>query len=132
MIDFDEVVKIILKAIPDVIAIYRFGSAGTEYETSESDLDIAILPRSKINAMTRFELTSQLMSVAHKDFVDLIDLFNAPPILKKEIVLNGQRICCKNINKAEQFEDLAFSQDLFFNEERSQLVNDILARGSVY
>lgn len=35
--------KLVCRHYPDVQAIYRFGSAGTEHERTDSDLDIALL-----------------------------------------------------------------------------------------
>jgi len=41
---FDPVIiKTIIVELPDVQAIYRYGSAGSKYERHDSDIDIAIL-----------------------------------------------------------------------------------------
>ena len=37
------IIKTIIAKLPDVRAIYRYGSAGSMYERQDSDIDIAIL-----------------------------------------------------------------------------------------
>lgn len=37
------IIKTIIAELPDVQAIYRYGSAGSKYERHDSDIDIAIL-----------------------------------------------------------------------------------------
>jgi len=126
------IIKVIKKYIPDVVAIYQFGSTGTIYENAESDLDIAILPCKKISPEVRFNIANDLMSATHKEFVDVIDLFSAPPFLKIEIISKGKLIYNTEKLKTENFEDVAFSQYLLFNQERKDLVTDVIKRGSIY
>lgn len=37
------IIKTIIAELPDVQAIYRYGSAGSKYERHDRDIDIAIL-----------------------------------------------------------------------------------------
>lgn len=54
-----------------------------------------------MDGATKFNLAYVLMQICHKEYVDVIDLFSSPPVLKKEVVLNGKRIFCENEMKAE-------------------------------
>jgi len=123
--------KIIRERIPNITAIYLFGSKNTDYENIESDIDLAFLclnkTEYKIIRDTKFELESQLNSD-----IDLIDLFSADTVFRFQILHTGKRVFCGNLELAEQFESLCFSMYVRFEEERQEIINDIKARGSVY
>jgi len=36
-----QIVKMLLNSLPDTLAVYRFGSWGTQHERRESDIDLA-------------------------------------------------------------------------------------------
>ncbi len=58
----------------DLLAIYLFGSWGTEFETKESDIDIAIFLRKKISQKDTWEL-GQDLAIKMKQNVDLLSAF---------------------------------------------------------
>lgn len=64
------------QAIPDLIALYRFGSQAKGISRPESDVDLAVLARHPIPALRRFELAQELAAQLHRD-VDLLDLRSA-------------------------------------------------------
>ncbi|MEW6683037.1 MAG: nucleotidyltransferase domain-containing protein [Nitrospirota bacterium] len=129
--NFDAAVRCIRDGLPDVVAIYRYGSAGTQHERPDSDVDLAVLPARPLTFDTMLKLSGALSDVAGRQ-VDLVDLLKAPTILRAQIVAYGERLYCADERAGSVFEDYVFSSYARFNEERRALVADILARGSVY
>lgn len=44
-----RIVAVLREALPDVEAIYRYGSLGGAYQRADSDLDLAVLGRQKLD-----------------------------------------------------------------------------------
>lgn len=117
--------------IPDLIAVYAFGSWGTKYERPDSDIDIAILTSHYLNVLNRVDIAQKLAQNLGKD-VDLVDLKGSPTVMQAEIVVKGSRVYCDDSNSCERFEDFVFSSYARLNEERAGILEDIGRRGSVY
>lgn len=115
----------------DLTAIYLFGSWGTEFETKESDIDIAILLATKVSQKEVWEF-GQDLAVKMKQNVDLLELKNASTVMRMQIVSEGKRIYCGNRRASEQYEDYVFSSYVRLNEERKGIIEDIQKRGNVY
>lgn len=124
-----QCINAICLAVPNCLAIYRFGSWGTEDERPDSDIDLAILPMSPIAPMSRWDLAQQLASLAGRD-VDLVDLLNASTVLRMQVVGHGERIYCAAA--VDEFEDMVFSSYAKLNEERRMILADIAQRGTIY
>jgi len=118
---------------PDVQAIYRFGSSGTEYERTDSDLDIALLlpPDSarRAGALALGELHRALEAALRRD-VDLINLRLAPAVLQAQIVVIGTRIFCTDPLLADEFELLVLALYQKLNQERAEIIAEGLRSGS--
>lgn len=127
----EKIIHIVTHQLRDVLAIYLFGSTGTPYEKADSDVDIAILRRPKIEMTERIDLINALIDILHKDKIDLIDLNKVPTVLKFQVILNGKRIYCANIYDCDSFEMYAFSDYVRLNEERRDILKEIQQRGSV-
>jgi predicted nucleotidyltransferase len=118
---------------PEVQAIYRFGSAGTEHERTDSDVDIALqLPpdsarRAGSLALGEFHLA--LEDALRRD-VDLINLRLAPAVLQTQIVVTGTRIFCTDTLLADEFELLALALYQKLNQERAEIIAEGLHSGS--
>jgi predicted nucleotidyltransferase len=126
-----KIIRAIQKYLPQIIAIYRFGSAGTTWERPESDVDLAILADQKLQATTRWELADVIASILHKDSVDLVDLSQAPTVLSFQIIDSGHRIYCADKTACHLFETHTLSDYVRLNEERSEILEDIKKRGKV-
>jgi predicted nucleotidyltransferase len=119
-------IRRILKDIPDIIAIVLFGSYGSEYETSESDIDLAILSRSKMDTVTLWELAQQV-AVELKQDVDLVDLQEASTVFRFQILSTGKVIFCSDPTAFGFFETTSFSMYLNFQETRKEILGDYSA-----
>lgn len=125
------IVNRVLKAIPQVWAIYRFGSADTPFERPDSDIDLAILAPNALDSLARWELAQSLALSLNND-VDLIDLQPASTVLRHQIVSRGRRIYCADRFAAEEFESRALSDYVRLNESRRQILRDIRNRRKVH
>lgn len=82
-------VKAIRTALPDVVAVYRFGSTAKGVDRPDSDVDLAVLSSAPLPALTRFELQERLASLLRRP-VDLVDLKTASTVMAMQVVANGR------------------------------------------
>ena len=127
--DIEKILKSHFKT--DLLAIYIFGSSITEYETKKSDIDIAIMCKSKIDKLELWEVTQKVAIALNRD-IDLLDLKSASTVMQMQVVNNGLRIYTADEMASEKFEDFVFSSYVFLNEERKGILEDIKSRGSIY
>lgn len=78
-------------AVPNLIALYRFGSYAQGTATPASDVDIAILAHQALLPSALFDLQQRLAVLLHKE-VDLIDLHAAPTVLRMQVLSTGECI----------------------------------------
>ena len=131
-----KIVNQILSTHPHAQAIYLYGTWGTEYQRSDSDLDIAVLlPHAEARAVDFWkwaELSVELFRIAGTQKSDLINLRTVPVILRKEIIAADRRIYCADENAADEFEMLTISFYQKLNEERREIVESGLRAGRFY
>ena len=125
------IIKTIIAELPDVQAIYRYGSAGSKYERPDSDIDIAILSNLIVPFQKMMELAATLMDVTERD-IDISDLQKLPVTLRVQIVLQGERIFCKDQVAAETYDSHTLSDYVRLNEERQYILKDIQQREQIY
>jgi predicted nucleotidyltransferase len=115
---------------PDARAVYLFGSFGTEYERPDSDIDLAILlPPSTGNRSNLEACRAAVEEITGRD-VDLIDLGHADAVFRFEIVLTG-RLLTPVTSDVRSFEMLTMSLYQKLNEERADILSDIVEKGVV-
>jgi predicted nucleotidyltransferase len=78
-----------------VESLWLFGSTATGRATPDSDLDLAVLFRTRPTVIERLELESELARLAGKP-VDLIDLDAASPALAMQVLRHGQLLVDRN------------------------------------
>ncbi|MCC5873296.1 MAG: nucleotidyltransferase domain-containing protein [Gammaproteobacteria bacterium] len=116
--------------LPELRAIYLFGSMATGDGHGESDADLAVLGASAFDPARLFDLTGELADVLHRD-VDLIDLTRASTVMRAQIIAFGRRIFGQG-GELEAYESRALSDYARLNEERAGILEDIARRGSVH
>lgn len=116
-------IEILNRNIPDLIAIVIFGSYGTKYETGHSDMDLAILSKSKQDVVALWEL-AQIIAIELNRDVDLIDLRLASTVFKFQILSSGKLIYCSNQLEFAFFENTVFAMYLNFQEARKGILED--------
>ncbi len=129
--DDNALIEYIRQSVPDLIALYRFGSQAKGEARPDSDVDLAVLARDPIPAMRRFELAQELAIRLHRD-VDLVDLRTASTVMRMQVISTGKCLFSVSDRLQGEFEDLVYSTYARLNEERREILNDVRARGSVY
>ena len=126
-----DIVATLAAALPDLIAVYRFGSHGSPSERSDSDIDVAILGRQPYEDARVWHLGQELAAKLGRD-VDLVDLRTASTVFRAQIITAGNRLFCADRAYCDSHEDYIFSAYARLNEERRDILSDVLRRGSVH
>lgn len=129
--DDNALIEHIRQSVPDLIALYRFGSQAKGTAGPDSDVDLAVLAREPIPGMRRFELAQELATQLHRD-VDLVDLRTASTVMRMQVLSTGECLFSESNRLQGEFEDLVYSTYARLNEERREILNDVRRRGSVY
>lgn len=107
--------KIIKELNPQLI--YLFGSYAKNRENDESDIDVAMLCKEKIDSVKLFDLQLSLGHILNKD-VDLIDMNDIDIPFKIEIISARYPLFELSGEFRYEFEMKTISQYVKFNEER--------------
>lgn len=116
---------------PKVIAIYLFGTWGTEKERPDSDIDLAILDHHLLPKAKCWDLSQELAIMAKKD-VDLLDLLSVSTVMRMQVISKGKKIYCSDEYQCASFEMWTYSAYARLNEERKEILKRTQERGSVY
>jgi predicted nucleotidyltransferase len=128
--DINRLLEKLRVSLPDLIAVYLFGSQARDAGRPGSDIDLAVLRPEPLDAVACWNLAQELAALAGKD-VDLIDLRGTSTVMRARIVAEGLRLYCANDTVCAEFEDHAFSAYARLNEERREILQDIRKRGYV-
>ena len=135
MSEVDATVDSVLSAFPVTEAVYRFGSWGTAWQRSESDLDLAVLlPHELANRVDQLDwlrLNGEIAQVSRTDRVDLINLRTATTDLQAEVLRTGEVLFCRDDDTRLEFETLILNMHQELNYRRAGLYEDIMKRGRV-
>jgi len=128
-----QIIQFLETNLPNLKAIYLFGSRLTEeYVRPDSDWDVAFLLDSKpMDTLAKWNLQQNIASELNAE-VDLIDLQAANTVFRFEIITTGERIFCKDDYFCDTFEMMTYSFYQKLQEERKEIIDAILKRGSVY
>ncbi len=128
-IDQKKITEIILKYHPKCQAIYLFGSFAFGLENKDSDVDIAILlsyqEAKEIPTFLMSDLYNELANYLNRD-IDLINLRTASNVLQNQVVSKGSCIFYADKYSKDEFEMLSLSFYQKLNEERREILEDIL------
>jgi predicted nucleotidyltransferase len=125
------IVDDIRAAVPDVIAVYLFGSSAQGSAHSGSDTDIAVLVPQALPPEVRFDLQERLAARIGGD-VDLVDLGSASPVMAVQVLGGGRLLHDGDTSARGLFEDRALSAYARLNEERRGILQRIRDEGTVY
>jgi hypothetical protein len=126
-----RIVAVLREVLPDVEAIYRYGSFGGAYQRADSDLDLAVLGRQKLDVATRLQLCN-LLTAQTGVVTELNDMRTLPVTLRVQIVTQGRRLFAAHPATAEAYDSRVLSEYAELNEFRRPILDDIRARGSIY
>ena len=127
----EEAVRLIAAEVPDLAAVYRFGSTSTGQEGPESDVDFAILAGKRLEPTVRIDLQESLASALGRS-VDLVDLRAASTVMAMQAIGRGRLLYEGDTAERGRFEDLTYSLYARLNEERRGVLDRVAREGSVY
>lgn len=98
-----EALRAVFRNYPDIRAVYLFGSAAEGRRGPESDLDLAIVPRSPAARAHRLDILADLARVGFCD-VDLVFLDTSDIVLQYEAVrLNRVVYQAEDFDRGEMY-----------------------------
>lgn len=125
-----DVVRLLCDELPELQALYVFGSFARGDSRPESDLDLAILVPRPLDPLRRWLLQENIAAAVGRN-VDLVDLRNASAVLRKEVLVDGRLLHDPAPSERAFFEAHALSDYVRLQEERAGILQDIAERGSV-
>ena len=121
----------LLDRVPDVQAVYAFGSRAEGAARPDSDLDLAVLAARPLDPVDRFDVQEAVAAALGLD-VDLVDLRSASTVMRVEVLRTGQVIHDVDPTARAFFETRVLSAYALLNEERRGILEDIRQRGRVH
>ena len=118
----DSVVPILQARVPQLLAIYAFGSRVTGTAGPESDLDLAVLVAGYADPLALFELAGDLAEVVGCA-VDLLDMRAASTVMQYQIMTTGQRWWASDV-QAALFEAMVLSEKTALDAARAGVLSD--------
>lgn len=124
------VIELLRSQLPELMAIYAFGSVVVGQADAESDLDLAVLVRGYADPVQLFDLSGRLADIAGRP-VDLLDFRAASTVMQHQVLNTGVRLWAEGV-EAGLFECAVLSEKTALDEARAGLLADIAARGTVH
>ena len=120
----DGINRLVLEAHPDVQAIYRYGTWGTDAQRPDSDVDVAVLlPHGAAMRADRWQCTcssrSPRSACRDAEHADLINLRRTDTSLQAEILRTGRLTYSGDDDARLRFESLVLSMHQKLNAERA-------------
>ena len=130
MINRQAILELLQRRVPDLLAIYVFGSRSLGTAGPDSDLDLAVLVAGYADPLALWALSGDLADLAGCP-VDLLDLRAASTVMQHQIITTGQRWWAKDA-QAALYEAAILSEKTALDTARAGLLGDIHKRGTVY
>jgi|SRR3990170_1058494 len=130
----ETIVKTVLRFYPEVEAIYLFGSYLTPDQQQDSDVDIAVLfPHERAKLLKNLAMSDcrDALENVLKRTVDLINMRTVNTVFQNEIIQHGRIIYQQNEYAVDEFEMQVMSSYQKLNEERAEILEDILETGRI-
>lgn len=124
------IVQTLQSRLPNLLAIYAFGSRVQGVAQPESDLDLGVLVAGYAEPLTLWELAGDLADLAGCQ-VDLLDFRAASTVMQYQIITTGERWWAKD-EQAALFEAAVLSEKTALDTARAGLLAGIQKSGTVY
>lgn len=125
-----DIIEKLRAGVPDLLAIYAFGSRVHGSAGPASDLDLAVLVAGYAGPVALWALAGDLADIAGCP-VDLLDLRAASTVMQYQIVTTGQRWWAKDA-QAALYEAAILSEKTALDTARAGLLADIQEKGTIY
>lgn len=114
-----------------VAAVWLHGSWATANERADSDLDLGLLAERPLLWTERGEFVAKLARLLDEARdIDAADLLLADSVFAALVVSSGARVFSRG-DAAQRFEIRALAGYARLNEERGEILRDILERGTI-
>jgi predicted nucleotidyltransferase len=127
----NEIADLIRAAVPEVVAVYRFGSTANGSAGPASDVDVAFLAARPFDPVGRFDLQERLAARLGRD-VDLVDLQRASTVLRMQVLSRGRLLGSWDDTGRRAFEDRTYCAYVRLNEERRPILERIAREGRIH
>jgi predicted nucleotidyltransferase len=124
------IVQVLQREVPELLAIYAFGSRIQGTAGPDSDLDLAVLVAGYAEPLALWDLSGNLADLTGCA-VDLLDLRAASTVMQYQIITTGERWWTKN-SEAALYEAAVLSEKTALDSARAGLLADIGREGRVY
>ena len=126
----NEIVAAVRAALPDVEAVYLFGSFAAGRQNEESDLDVAIVTNGRLERLRLWNARCAISNILDID-VDLVEYREVDTLLQHQILVNGRRIYGES-DDLDLYDVAVLSEMTSLQERLQPLLADIIRDGSVY
>lgn len=124
------IITLLKNSLPELLAIYAFGSRIQGTAHAESDLDLAVLVAGYADPLQLWALSSDLAELAGCP-VDLLDLRAATTVMQYQVITQGE--CWWRKDSGSQiYEAAILSQKTDLDTARALLLQDIKKDGCIY
>ena len=127
------VISILQSHLPNLMAIYAFGSRVSGDANANSDWDLAVLVAGYVEPGVLWELSGTLADVTGTD-VDLIDLRAASTVMQYQVLTLGERwwLRADSATLVGVWEAAMLSEMTELNSARAGVMADIAVSGVIY
>lgn len=126
----ETIITYLREALPDIEAVFLFGSEAEGTADADSDLDIALLSNHPLDAVTLWDTAAELASRVHRD-VDLLDASAASTVMKFQIATKGDTLWQED-HAGDLFVSLALREYWDWEITRRPLIEQIRQTGSIH
>lgn len=113
MVNIDEKLddlKSYFKSSSNIVAAWFIGSYGTEMQTENSDIDIALLFDHPVGMMEEMDALCKISEIVEFDNIDTINLLSAPITLQFKVIDEGRTIYEKDYYEVCDFMEEVFNR----------------------
>ena len=116
----------------EISSAFLFGSAGSENEHRESDVDIAVLFAMNVQpgGFSLPQMRQELSDLLLRD-VDLVNLNTAPVVLRMQVLRKGQKVFDRNPRQTDRFVIRTMCEYDDLKRSRKPIEKQLL-RGRIY
>jgi predicted nucleotidyltransferase len=126
----EAILQALQSRVPDLLAVYAFGSQVHGTAGPLSDLDLAVLVAGLADPVSLWGLSGDLADLAACP-VDLLDLRAASTVMQYQVITTGERWWAKDA-QAALFESAVLSDKTELDTARAGLLADIQTRGVIH
>lgn len=130
LIHEQQIVQRLRQQLPQLLAVYLFGSYASGQQQADSDIDLAVLLPITLPALQLWQLAGELAELLDID-VDLLDLRTASTVMQEQVIRHGRRLWAAD-SSAALYEAAILSDKTTLDEARQPLLNTIAQQGKIH